>query len=57
MKNGLSIEFLGIWEKINNPNFKGVEFDAFKNEAEVIVLYFLLRDKGYFLAMIYHRYV
>lgn len=28
-----TIEFLGIWEKINNPHFKGVEFDAFKNEA------------------------
>jgi len=28
-----TIEFLGIWEKINNPNFKGVEFDSFKNEA------------------------
>ena len=28
-----TIEFLGIWEQINNPNFKGVEFDAFKNEA------------------------
>src|SRR3989344_3185424 len=28
-----TIEFLGIWEKINNPNFKEVEFDAFKTEA------------------------
>ncbi len=28
-----TIEFLGLWETINNPNFKGVEFDAFKNEA------------------------
>lgn len=28
-----TIEFLGIWEQINNPNFKGVEFDAFKNAA------------------------
>jgi len=28
-----TIEFLGLWEKINNPNFKGVEFDSFKNEA------------------------
>ncbi|MEQ1837224.1 MAG: KilA-N domain-containing protein [Candidatus Nitrotoga sp.] len=28
-----TIEFLGFWEKINNPNFKGVEFDFFKNEA------------------------
>ena len=28
-----TIEFLGLWEKINNPAFKGVEFDSFKNEA------------------------
>lgn len=28
-----TIEFLGLWESINNPNFKGVEFDSFKNEA------------------------
>ncbi|MBU2025413.1 KilA-N domain-containing protein, partial [Patescibacteria group bacterium] len=24
-----TIEFLGFWEKINNPNFKLVEFDQF----------------------------
>ena len=24
-----TVEFLGFWEKINNPDFKGVEFDAF----------------------------
>ena len=28
-----TIEYLGIWEQLNNPNFKGVEFDAFMNEA------------------------
>ncbi len=28
-----TIEFLGLWEKLNNPNFKLVEFDGFKNEA------------------------
>ena len=28
-----TIEFLGLWEMLNNPNFKGVEFDAFKNES------------------------
>jgi hypothetical protein len=28
-----TIEFIGLWEKINNPNFKGVEFDSFKSEA------------------------
>ena len=22
-----TLEFLGLWEKINNPTFKGVEFD------------------------------
>jgi hypothetical protein len=25
--------FLGLWEKLNNPNFKGVEFDSFMMEA------------------------
>lgn len=28
-----TIEFLGLWEQIHNPNFKGLEFDAFKNES------------------------
>ena len=25
-----TIEYLGLWEELNNPNFKGVEFDSFK---------------------------
>ena len=33
MRSKSTIEFLGLWEQLNNPNFKGVEFDAFKNEA------------------------
>ena len=28
-----TIEFIGFWEKLNNPNFNVVEFDQFKNEA------------------------
>ena len=28
-----AIEFCGLWEQINNPLFKGIEFDAFKNES------------------------
>jgi hypothetical protein len=28
-----TIEYLGIWEQLNNPDFKGVEFDAFLNES------------------------
>lgn len=33
MRNRNTIEFLGAWEKLHNPNFKGVEFDTFKNQA------------------------
>lgn len=33
MRNFSTIEFLGIWESINNSSFKGVEFDSFKKHA------------------------
>ncbi len=33
MRSRSTIEFLGLWEQINNPNFKLVEFDQFKQEA------------------------
>ncbi len=33
MRNRTTLEFLGTWEKIYNPNFKVVEFDHFKTEA------------------------
>lgn len=33
MRNRNTVEFLGIWEQLNNPNFKGVEFDTFRKEA------------------------
>lgn len=33
MRNKDVIAYLGLWEKLNNENFKGVEFDAFKNEV------------------------
>ena len=33
MRNRGTIEFLGLWEKLNNPAFKPVEFDGFKNQA------------------------
>ena len=28
-----TIDFLGLWETLYNPNFKGVEFDSFRNQA------------------------
>ena len=33
MRLRATIEFLGIWEQINNPSFNMVEFDQFKNES------------------------
>ncbi|MEI6553400.1 MAG: KilA-N domain-containing protein, partial [bacterium] len=33
MKNRNTIEFLSIWEKINNPRFKGDHLDPFKKEV------------------------
>lgn len=29
----VDIEFLGIWEHFNNPDFKPVEFDGFRKQA------------------------
>lgn len=33
LRNRETISFLGLWEQLNNPNFKGVEFDSFKMQA------------------------
>lgn len=33
LRNKNTVEFLGLWEHLNNPNFKGVEFETFKNDA------------------------
>jgi hypothetical protein len=33
MRNRSTVEFLGVWEVINNPDFNRVEFDTVKNEA------------------------
>ena len=33
MRNRNTIEFLGIWEQMHNPDFKGGEFDTFKKQA------------------------
>ena len=31
MRTRSAIEFCGLWEQLNNPDFKSIEFDAFKN--------------------------
>ena len=33
MRNRETIEFLGIWERLNNVNFKPLEFEGFRSEA------------------------
>jgi len=33
MRNRNTIEFLGIWEKLNNPDFNPIEFDGFRNRS------------------------
>ena len=33
LRNRNTIEFLGIWEQLNNPDFNYVEFDGIRNQA------------------------
>ena len=33
MRNRNTIEFLGIWERLNNADFKPLEFEGFRNKA------------------------
>ena len=33
MRNRNTLEFLGIWEQMNNPGFKGGEFETFKTQV------------------------
>jgi len=33
MRTRSTIEFIGLWEQLHNPNFKRIEFDAFRNES------------------------
>ena len=33
MRNRNTIEFLGVWERLNNTHFKPLEFEGFRNRA------------------------
>ena len=35
MRNRNTIEYLGIWETLYNPEFKPLEFEGFRKEAEL----------------------
>ncbi len=34
MRTRSTVEFLGLWEQLNNPNFNSIEFDGFRNITE-----------------------
>ena len=38
------VEFLGLWEKLHNPDFKLIEFDKFKEEAGSNAYVFSIKD-------------
>jgi len=44
MRSRSTIEFIGLWEELNNLNFKGVEFDSFYIRQEVMHLPCLLQN-------------
>ena len=31
-----AIQYMGLWEQLNNPNFNRIEFDTFRSEADVL---------------------
>ena len=33
LRNRNTIEFIGLWEQLHNPDFKSIEFDGFMNQA------------------------
>ena len=33
MRNRNTIEYLGVWESLNNPSFNPIEFEGFRNQA------------------------
>ena len=33
MRSKSTIDFIGLWEKLNNSSFKPIEFERFRNEA------------------------
>lgn len=46
MRNKNVISFLGLWEQMHNSNFKGIEFETFKNEAYQIIIFSNLETKN-----------
>lgn len=37
LRSRTTIEFLGIWEQLNNPEFKPIEFDGFRKQMKLVM--------------------
>ena len=35
LRSRSTIEYLGVWEQLHNPNFKSIEFDAFRKNLNM----------------------
>lgn len=40
MRSKNTLEYLVLWEQLNNPNFKGAEFDPLLKEVDSVVTYY-----------------
>ena len=53
MRNKTTVEFLGLWEQLNNPQFKLVDFDHIRpfspldeNDVIMLLFYYINHNKG-----------
>lgn len=35
LRNKNTVEFLGVWERLNNPSFNSPEFEGIRNKADL----------------------
>ncbi len=49
LRNRYSLEYSGTWEQINNPDFKVVEFNHFKSQAGLPLMFQLIETEFDFL--------
>ena len=46
MRSKNTLVYLGLWEQLNNPNFKGAEFDPLLKEAGSVGTYYCYHASG-----------
>ncbi len=38
MRNRNTLEYLGLWEMLNNPDFNPLEFEGFRNQYSKVII-------------------